>query len=139
MKLNGMTEMVMVEEIIQREPLRMFAQMYQVLPRGQPRVVTDGVATTPMAMDGLTKAIDSRMNPLSGVIWMATDLETIPTAMKEMPAPMKEVNHSRASLPISTALSWARSSRELSRACSRLECAPVPAMPSESSVGRPAA
>ena len=28
----------------------------------------------------------------SGVIWMVTDLETIPTVMKEMPAPMKEVN-----------------------------------------------
>tara|TARA_B100000282_G_C31515528_1_gene391409 strand:+ start:299 stop:592 length:294 start_codon:yes stop_codon:yes gene_type:complete len=94
MKLNGMTETVMVEGITQREPLRMFVQMYLVLPRGQPKVVIDGAVTTQMAMDGLTKEIDSCTSLLNGVIWTAMDLETIPTATKEMHAPMKEVNHS---------------------------------------------
>tara|TARA_B100000925_G_C21879143_1_gene417673 strand:- start:385 stop:678 length:294 start_codon:yes stop_codon:yes gene_type:complete len=94
MKVNGMTEMVMAEEIIQREQLQTFVQMYRVLPRGQLRVGTDGVATIPMAMDGLTKVIDSYMSPLSGVIWMAMVSETIPTAMKETHVPMREVNHS---------------------------------------------
>ena len=42
----------------------------RVLPRVQPRVVTDGAVTTPMAMDGPTKEIDSRMSLHSGVIWM---------------------------------------------------------------------
>ena len=67
MKLNGMTEMVTEEEIIQKELLLMFALMYLVHLKDQLRVVTDGVVTIPMVMAGPTKVTDSRMNQLSGV------------------------------------------------------------------------
>ena len=67
MKLNGMTEMVTEEEIIQKELLLMFALMYLVRLSDQLRAVTDGVVTIPMVMAGPTKVTDSRMNQLSGV------------------------------------------------------------------------
>ena len=94
MKLNGMTEMGMVEETTQWEQLLMFARMCQALPKDRPKAVTDGDVTTLMAMVGQTKVTDSCMSLLNGVIWMATALEIIPTGMKEMPAPMKEASHS---------------------------------------------
>ena len=93
MKLNGMTGMETVEEIIQKERPLMSVQMSPVHRKGQQKVVTDGDATTRMATAGPTKEIDSRMNQLNGATWMVMASAIIPRDMKETLAPMKEVNH----------------------------------------------
>ena len=67
-QLNGMTVMVMVEVIIQRELQPMFVLMFQEPQRVQPLVETDGDVMIQMAMAGLTRVIDSHTNQLSGVI-----------------------------------------------------------------------
>ena len=66
MKLNGMTEMVMVEEIIQEVLLPMFVQMYQELHSDLLRVETDGAVMIQTVMGGPIKATNSHMSQLSG-------------------------------------------------------------------------
>ena len=92
-KLNGMTQMVMVVEIIHEEPLLMFVQMFQEPLSVQLPAVTVGVAKILMGMDGLTKEISSNMNHRNGETKMEMDLETIQMDTREILVQMNAVNH----------------------------------------------
>ena len=93
-KLNGTTVTVMVAGITHAEPPLMFVQMFQGPLLVQQRVVTVGVVTIQMVMDGLTKEINSYTNHHSGVMKTAMDSEIIQMAMKETHVQMNVANHS---------------------------------------------